>query len=348
MTQCGCEIRVDFHTHVFPDRLPFLATRSGDERWPYVEREDGSSARIMLGKNVYRKIGEAAWTAAARLADMEREQVDLQVVSPTPITFGYWGRAEETLELARFQNDFIAEFVSRNPRRFVGLGTVPMQAPELAVAEMRRALKELGLAGLEIGATVDGRGLHVPELRPFFRAAAELSCPLFIHPTNEPWSMGERERRAALGGLHQVIGMTGETAFAASTLMLGGVLSELTELRVCLAHGGGSLCMQVPRMAVIWEHLPGARNQLETSPMELVRRFWADTLSFDVDNLALLKARFGAEKLMVGTDYPFSARERPTGAVIDRAAGHAAFAAGELAAMRGENALRFLQLEDSF
>jgi aminocarboxymuconate-semialdehyde decarboxylase len=348
MVEHGPEIRVDFHTHVFPDGLPRLAERHGDERWPYLEKDGDNSAQIMVGKVAYRKIGVNAWLPDRRLEDMNSERVDVQVISPTPITFCYWGKAEATLELSRFQNDFIAAFVRRNPLRFIGLGTVPLHAPELAIAEMRRALRELELAGIEIGATVNGRGLHIPELRPFFRAAVELSCPIFVHPTNEPWAVSEREKYSALGGLHQATGMPGETAFAAATLMLGGVMSELPQLRICLAHGGGSLCLMVPRMAMVWNHVPGARNQLKQSPMELVRLFWADTLTFDVDNLVLLKTRYGSEKLMVGSDYPFDGCERPAGAIIDRAAGHSAFSRTELSEMRGVNALRFLGLEGRF
>ena len=344
----GREIRVDFHTHIFPNCLPRLGERYGDERWPYLEKGGDHSAQIMLGKTFYRKIADNAWLLDRRLEEMDRERIDIQVISPTPITFGYWGKAQATLEFSQFQNDFIAAFVKRNPRRFIGLGTVPLQAPELAIAEMRRALRELGLAGIEIGATVNGRGLHRPELRPFFRAAVDLSCPLFVHPTNEPWAVDERDRQAALGGLHQAIGMPGETAFAAATLMLGGVISELPQLRICMAHGGGSLCLMVPRMTAVWKHVPGGRNQLNQSPMELVRLFWADTLTFDVDNLVLLKARYGMEKLMVGTDYPFDGCERPAGAIIDRAASNPAFGASELSAVRGLNALRFLGLEGRF
>src|ERR1700730_10004400 len=148
MVEPGRKIRVDFHTHVFPDGLPRLAEQYGDERWPYLKKDGDNSAKIMLGTNAYRRIGSSAWRPDRRLEDMNGDQVDIQVISPTPITFGYWGQPEARLGFSRFQNDFIAAFVRHNPRRFIGLGTVPLQATGLAIVEMRRALRELGLAGI--------------------------------------------------------------------------------------------------------------------------------------------------------------------------------------------------------
>jgi aminocarboxymuconate-semialdehyde decarboxylase len=346
MPEGGKVVRVDFHTHIFPQKLPALGTRYGDDRWPRLEPDGDSAVQIMVGSSAYRKIGSQAWVHSRRLEDMDREGVDIQVISPTPITFGYWGKAEACLELSRFQNDFIARMVSESPRRFIGLGTVPMQDPKAAIGEMTRVRRELKLAGVEIGASIDGKGFHVPELRDFFKAAVELSCPLFVHPTNEPWSVPEQHKRAALPGLYQTVGMPGETNFAAATLILGGVMNEIPGLRVCLAHGGGPLCWTVPRMDHFWAHTTVAQSRLKVGPLEAVRSFWADTLTYDVDNLILLKARLGAEKLMVGTDYPFDAREIPPGAVLDRAHEAGSIAADEIAGMRGANALRFLNLPD--
>ena len=349
MPERGKVVRVDFHTHVFPEKLPPLGARYGDERWPRVEKSGGSdAAQIMVGTTAYRAIGSEAWDMQRRLEDMDREAVDIQVISPTPITFGYWGKSEACLELSRYQNDFIARLVSEHPNRFIGLGTVPMQDTPAAIREMTRVRRELKLAGLEIGASVDGKGFHIPELRDFFRAAVELDCPLFVHPTNEPWSVPEQHKRAGLAGLYQTVGMPGETNFAAGTLILGGVMNEISGLRICLAHGGGTLCWTVPRMDYFWAHTTIAKSKLPVSPAQTVRSFWADTLTYDVDSLLLLRARLGAEKLMVGTDYPFDAREIPPGAVLDRAEQAGSIAAAEIAGMRGANALRFLKLPDSY
>jgi aminocarboxymuconate-semialdehyde decarboxylase len=335
-------LRVDFHTHVFPKELPPLAARYGDQRWPRLEPDGPDAVNIILGSTVYRRITHHAWSIARRLEDMDRESVDIQVISPTPITFGYWGDARATAELSRYQNDFVAGLVSENPRRFVGLGTVALQDTDSAIAEMVRARNELKLAGIEIGASLAGAGLHTAALRPFFKAAAELPCPLFIHPTNEPFSVPESFKRAALPGLYQTVGMPAETAFAAGTLILGGVMSELPALRICLAHGGGPLCWVAPRMGYFWEHTQSPAARLPANPLEIVRSFWADTLTYDVGDLILLGTRIGADKLMVGTDYPFDAREVPPGAVLDDAAKKGAFSPVEIDAMRGANALRFL------
>jgi aminocarboxymuconate-semialdehyde decarboxylase len=335
-------LRVDFHTHVFPRELPALAKRYGDERWPHLEPDGADAAQIVIGSTAYRRITDQAWSAAQRIEDMDREAVDIQVISPTPITFGYWGDPRGTAELSRYQNDFVARMVSEHPRRFIGLGTVALQDADSAIIEMVRARDELKLAGIEIGANVAGAGLHIPALRPFFKAAAELSCPLFIHPTNEPFSVPESFKRAALQGLYQTVGMPVETAVAAGTLIFGGVMTELPDLRICLAHGGGPLCWVAPRMGFFWEHTQSPAARLPVNPLEVVRSFWADTLTYDVGNLILLGTRIGTDKMMVGTDYPFDAREIPPGAVLDEAGKMGAFSAVEIDAMRGANALRFL------
>lgn len=324
---------VDLHCHIFPDRLPDLAEKYGDPRWMRIVLDSPCAARIMIGDRVFRKITDAAWSPARRLEDMDRAGIAQQVISPTPVTFAYWGDARATLELARYQNEFIAEMVRGGGGRFIGLGTVPLQDPDAAIAEMIRAREELGLAGLELGATLDDGGLHVARLRPFLAAAADLGCPLFLHP----WATGERERTAGVG-LEFGVGMPAETGFSAAALLASGVMAAHPSLRVCLAHGGGTLAWTIARVA------HGRRATDGAELLALTKRFWVDALTYDVANLALLKVRFGADKIVLGTDYPFDAQEDVPGAALGAAAEAGVFTAGETAAIFGPNALRFLGL----
>jgi aminocarboxymuconate-semialdehyde decarboxylase len=224
---------------------------------------------------------------------MDRHGIDVQVVSPIPVAITYWADAREADRFARAQNDAIAAAVDGSGGRLLGLGTVALQAPDLAVSELRRACGELGLSGIEIGTVVAGRELDEPSLRPFFRAACELGVPLFIHPID-----GSGVLRCSSPLIDFALGMHADSSLAATALVYGGVLRELPDLRVCLSHGGGSFPWTHPRLRLLRGR---ERDQLD----EDVRRLWADCLVFDSLHLPLLVARYGAQHVVLGSDYPF-------------------------------------------
>ena len=334
-------MRIDCHTHIFPEQLPPLARTTGDDRWPTVNRNSDGSINVMVQGALYRRIAATAYAPAERLAEMDREQVDKHLLMATPITFTYWGDAQATLELCRFQNDFMAQFVAANPQRFIGFATVPLQEPKLAVEELRRARRELKLAGVELGATVRGLGLHLPELRPFFKAAMELDCPLFIHPLNEAWAWDERIKRWGMG-LTNSMAMPHETAMSAGALLLSDLLIEYPDLRFCLAHGGGSLAAVLPRMGHQWEMRRGRGDAVTgVHPMELARKLWVDNLTYDYEACTLCRARFGG--MVLGTDYPFDGRrERPPGIMFDQALERGVIAEAEVERIKHQEAMRYL------
>jgi len=168
---------VDVHTHAIAPALPDLAAVEPGYRWPSVERQGETSARILLGGAPYREVDDRCWVAARRLRDMDADGVALQVVSPTPITFCHDAPADAAATLAAAQNEFLAELTGTHPDRFRALGAVPLQDPERAVAELRRCVQELGFLGVEIGTRVGDTELGDPVLDPFFDAAAEAGCP---------------------------------------------------------------------------------------------------------------------------------------------------------------------------
>ncbi|GLZ08148.1 amidohydrolase [Actinomadura sp. NBRC 104412] len=305
---------IDVHTHMLPEAVPDAPSDAAERAgWPVVERE-GERRRVMQAGTVVRVLTPPAWDVSARLAEMDAVGVDVQVLMPIPFTFLYDTDAKITGALARAQNDALAAIRAAHPGRFAALGTVPLQNPALAVAELRRIVGELGLAGVEIGTHVRDVPLHDPRFEPFFAAAEELSAAVFIHPgrTLEP-------TRTAHNGLAFGLARPVETALAAGSLVHGGVLTRHPGLRICLAHGGGCTPMLAGRWQQGWELLPRPEALADIAPRDLLARLWVDTLTYDPDALALAARVFGTGRLVLGSDYPFTVAERPLGAAVAKA-----------------------------
>jgi aminocarboxymuconate-semialdehyde decarboxylase len=294
---------LDVHAHYFPADLADWAARTGDARWPslVVADQDGpGTGQIMLGRTTtFRKVRAPLWDLPARFAELDAHGVALQVISPTPILLTYWAESKLALEFARAVNDSLAAQVAASGGRVAGLGSVPLQDGALAADELRRAVGELGLAGVEIGTQACGRELDDPEFVPFFDAAAELDAAIFVHPLDGGGAAIRRSGQPYDFGL----GMLTDTAMAATALVCGGVLDDRPELRIGLSHGCGTLAWAAPRLKLgtALSADPGRADTFD----ELVSRLWVDTLVFDPEYLRLLVHRFGAEHVMVGTDYPF-------------------------------------------
>ena len=210
-----------------------------------------------------------------------KKGIDIQVLSPVPVTFAYWSDPVAGLELAKSQNNFIASVVKENPERFIGLGTVPLQDVHIAITEMKRAVTELGLKGIEIGSNVNGQNLDDPALYPFFEAAAELNVPLFVHA----WATVGGERMPRHSFMYTV-GMPSETALAAGSVLMSGMLDKLPNLKLCFSHGGGALPYLLPRMDQGWEVWPHIR-QTEFPPSYYASKLYFDALVYDPRNLRI-------------------------------------------------------------
>lgn len=330
-------MRVDFHTHIYPLDLPNFAEKYGNTKWPVMEQKCSCGADIMVSGKLFREVTDQVWDAEKRIADMEKEGVDMQVISPVPVTFSYWAPVEQAVELAHFQNNYIAELVKQYPTHFIGLGTVPMQDADAAIKELQRC-KEIGLAGIEIGTNVNGENLDADYLQPFFKAAEEAEMPLFIHP----WETMAQDRTPRHNFLY-TIGMPSETALAAASLLWSGVMERCPNLKVCFAHGGGSFPYILPRLDKGWEVWPGLRKT-ENPPSYYAKNFYFDSLVYDKENLAFLIERFGHDKVIMGSDYPFLLREINPGKVIDEADNLSEQVKADIL---GGNALAFLNLKKS-
>ena len=328
-------MRVDFHTHIIPENFSELTQRFGGEKWPTLERTCACGANIMIAGKVFREVTDQVWDAEKRIKDMEREGVDIQVLSPIPVTFSYWAPAEQAEILARVQNDFIADLVNQYPTKFIGLGAVPLQNVEVAIREMDRCKHELGLSGIEIGTNVNGVNLDDPQFIEFFEMAEKWEVPLFIHP----WETLGKERMPR-HNLMYTVGMPSETALAGASLILGGIMDKFPKLKVCLAHGGGALPYLLPRLDQGWKVWPHLRL-LDKPPSHYAKQFYYDSLVNEPINLNYLLQNFGHERIIMGSDYPFLLREIPPGKVIDDTVG---LSKEQTEAMLGKNALRFLNI----
>jgi aminocarboxymuconate-semialdehyde decarboxylase len=236
---------------------------------------------------------------SVRLADMDAMGVDMQVLSPSPNQYHYWADAELGHEIAMRLNAHVTDCCAQHPDRLVGLGTVSLQHPELAVRQLDHAMDELGLKGIEISSIVGSRDLSDPTFEPFWKRADERGAVVFLHPLGCP--MGSRLAPAYLSNS---VGQGVEHAVAISHLIFGGVFDRHEGLKVVAAHGGGYLPTYVGRADHAWEERPDA-GTCKHRPSDYLRRMWFDSLVYQPQILEALVRQVGASRVVVGTDYPF-------------------------------------------
>lgn len=306
-------LKIDIHTHVLPKDWPDLKERYGYGGWVQLEHHGPGCARMMHDGELFREIEDDCWNDRRRLVDCDRCGVDVQVLSTVPVMFSYWAKPEHTLDLSRLLNDHIAELVAAHPKRFIGLGTVPMQDADMAIGELERCMQSLGLAGIEIGSHVNGRNLDDDKLFPIFAAAEELGAAIFVHP----WQMLGRGRMDRYW-LPWLVGMPAETALSICSMIFGGIFEKLPNLRVAFAHGGGAFPATIGRI----EHGFNVRPDLvavnnATNPRDYLGDFVVDSLVHDPHVLHYMIQLMGADSIALGSDYPFPLGEHEPGKLIE-------------------------------
>jgi aminocarboxymuconate-semialdehyde decarboxylase len=301
---------VDVHTHAIDDDLPDLSQAYPHDHWPSVERTSETDARLMFGGQVYRHIDHRCWSAKARITDMDRAGVGLQVLSPIPVTFCYQAHSAGAAELASAQNEFFARITHQHPTRFAALGAVALQNPDGATDELRQCMRRPGFLGVEIGTQVGSTELADASLDRFFAVANELGALVFVHPSDQ-----DLPPRLTGLGLGFGAGMTIETAVAAAALITGGALSRRPAVRICLAHGGGTLPAMIGRLdkGAIIAGMPADSPEL---PSRLAAQMWCDSLTYSRPALHAAVEVFGRDHVVLGSDYPFPAMPEPIDDIV--------------------------------
>jgi aminocarboxymuconate-semialdehyde decarboxylase len=292
---------IDTHTHFVPRHIP--AEPSRNPLWPSIELKD-TSAAVMVGGKAFRIIDSRSWDARRRLDDMAVDDVDVQVVSPMPELLSHWFPADDADALCSHVNEGIAALCADHPRHFIGIGMVPMQDGPLAVRRIE-SVKSLGLRGIEIGTHINGMALGDARLNDVYAAAEQAGLMLMIHPLHPLGldRMGGRPELAAVAAFPL------ETAFAAVSLMTHGVLDRFPKLRILLSHGGGALSWLLPRLHHAYAMGPPLQSLFARDPAEIARSFHYDTILYDGPALQYLADKVGKDRLVVGSDYPFTIKQ---------------------------------------
>ncbi|CAG8440983.1 8895_t:CDS:10 [Acaulospora morrowiae] len=331
--------KIDMHTHILPKHLPDMEKKCGYGGWIKLNHNEEGKANMLLDGKNFREVKCNCWSVNERVHECNVTGVDVQVLSTVPVMFAYFGKPQHTLELARYLNDHIAQVCSENPRRFVGLGTVPMQSPDLAVQELKRCVNELGLCGVQIGSHINEWNLDAPELNPFWEACENLNAAVFVHP----WDM-ENKGRMEKYWYPWLIGMPCETTISICSVIFGGVLERYPKLKISFAHGGGSFFGTLGRIVHGFEVRPDlCAIKIKKSPLEYLKRIYVDSLVHDEDALQIIIKKIGAGQIMLGSDYPFPLGEHHPGEMIERCEW---LSDEDKERLLGKNALKFLGIEN--
>jgi aminocarboxymuconate-semialdehyde decarboxylase len=293
---------IDIHAHLVPRAL-WQAVAAGRE-WHGFRHEPGEGLGSVLGggKRTHFTSPKVRFTPEERLADMDAQGVDVQVVSIHTPFFGYHLEPGQGRALAREVNDEIAALTRQWPRRFAGLATLPVQDVPAAIEELERAVTVLGLKGAEVDTVVNGLNWDEPRFLPLFKAAEAMGAVLFFHPQPQHNFMMERTTRY---GLFNSLGVIVEDAIVVAILILGGILDACPGLKACIAHGGGPACYAMGRLDRAWHGRPEVRVHAQAPPSSYQRRLYYDCVTGSEAALRFLLDQVGADRVVLGSDWPF-------------------------------------------
>ena len=303
---------VDIHTHILPKDLPDLEKKFGYGGWIRLDHNSNGTANMIKDGEQFRVVKCNCWDPVARLDDCQESGVSLQVISTIPVMFSYWAQPKHTYLLSRLLNDDIANVVQNHPKRFVGLGTIPMQDEKLAVKELERCIQDLRFPGIQIGSNINGKNLSSQKFFPIFEAAADLGSCIFVHPWN---IMGKNQMEKYW--LPWLVGMPAETSRAICSMIFSGIFEKLPNLRVAFAHGGGAFPATIGRIQHGYDSRPDlCAIENNVDPTDYLGKFWIDSLVHDFDMLEFLLKKVGNKKIALGSDYPFPLGEKMPGLLI--------------------------------
>lgn len=330
---------VDAHSHFVPPGLLTALEKEGAGCGVEVQTDAQAGKRIVFETGMaLRPLIPPLMDLNLHLEEMQNNGIQFRVLSPWLDLSGYWLSPEKGERLSALQNEAMAVALEPVSDRFAGLACVPLQDSRAAAQELARAMETLGLRGVMIGSHVNEANLDEPQLEPFWDAAEALQALILVHPFQT--FAGERLSKYYM---HNVIGNPYETTVAAATLIFGGVLARHPRLRVCLSHGGGFLPYQIGRLSGAYEALPVARERLDRPPDSFLTQFYYDSITFDVMSLSFLIRRVGAERVLMGSDFPFGMGDPHYRSRVDALEG---LKGAEREAVMGGTAIRLMHLNE--
>jgi aminocarboxymuconate-semialdehyde decarboxylase len=306
-------LKIDMHSHIIPKNLPDWEKKFGYQGFIRLEHHKPRGAKMMQGDVFFREINHNCWDPEIRINEYEKYSTQVQVVCTIPVLFAYFSKPKDGLEVARFLNDDLAHLVNKYPKKYIGLGSLPMQDPELAVQELFR-IKELGLKGVQIGSNIEDKNLNEPDFYPVWEACEKLGLAVLVHPWN---MMGKKNMNKYW--LPWLVGMPAETSRAMCSMIFGGIFDKFPNLRVNFCHASGSFLSTIGRI----EHGFNTRPDLVAvdnpiNPREYCGHFWVDCITHDQDILNYVLKMQGSKRVTLGSDYPFPLGDLEIGEFINR------------------------------
>jgi aminocarboxymuconate-semialdehyde decarboxylase len=291
-------MNIDLHNHVVPptviDALKKDPTRYGMS----IEEKDGKRYFNSHGRPA--ELQAVFYDADAKVEWMDRNKLDIAAISVGPPIFFYWLSPEIGLEAAKLANDGIAQMVAKRPDRLRGMAHLPMQDPDAAIAELERVVKEYKFKAVEVGTSIEGVELANPRFRKVLKTIEQLGCFMFTHPYQCLAEGGMDEYY-----LKNFVGFPLDTTLMVAHLMYSGALDELKDLKILLPHGGGYVPYQIGRFIHGFNVRPEPKMKTQTSPADLLRRFYFDALTHDPQAARHLINMVGADRVVIGSDHPF-------------------------------------------
>jgi aminocarboxymuconate-semialdehyde decarboxylase len=288
--------KLDLHTHYYPE-VYFERIRELPSEFSFDQSPSGQTIIKYRGARFF-GVTPAMTNVAQRLEDMDRVGIDVEVVSlSTPNVF--FTDAEHQPEIARMVNDAYAELIAQHPARFKGFASIPMDNPDAALRELDRAINELRMNGVILLSNIGGKPLTSPEYHPFFAEANRMKLCILLHPmlpaNTEPF------REYVLG---PIVGFMFDTTLAVARMCFDGMLREFPDIRWIAAHLGGAVPYLMERMDNGWRDFPECRAKIDELPSTYLKRLYYDTVNFNPHMLSMARNIFGADHMVMGSDYP--------------------------------------------
>ena len=307
-------LKIDIHTHILSEKINEVINNFTDPRFLKIKSINSNTALLTKDGEPFRTITCNCWDHHTRIIECKKSSIDIQVLSTLPALFSYWAEKSECLILSKFLNNHISSVIADYPKKFIGLGTIPMQNADLAIKEMDRCVNDLNFPGIQIGSNINGENLSEEKFYPIFEHAEKINCSIFIHP----WEMMGQINMQKYW-LPWLVGMPAETSRAAASIILGGVLEKFPKLKIAFAHGGGSLPFTIGRL----DHGFNVRPDLcainsKILPSNYLKHFYVDSLVHDKEALSFLINKIGYKQIALGSDYPFPLGEELPGELINK------------------------------